>query len=44
MGSAGASDGGYPIFDAATYPVQRNVVVLLIDPVPDAACDYRPAP
>lgn len=41
VGTAGANDGGYPIFDAEDFPVQRNVVVLLIDPVPDAACRYE---
>ena len=41
VGTAGATDGGYPVFeDTGTFPVQRNVVVLLIDPVPDEGCAY----
>jgi len=41
LGSAGARDGSYSVLDGArTYAVQRNVVLLMIDPVPDAGCGY----
>lgn len=42
VGTAGASDGSYAVFDDTdTFPVQRNAVFLMIDPVPDAGCAYE---
>lgn len=42
VGTAGASDGSYSVFDdTATFPVQRNTVFLFIDPVPDEGCAYE---
>ena len=42
VGSAGANDGSYRVFDDAEgFPVQRNVVVLIIDPVPGDGCGYE---
>jgi len=41
LGTAGARDGSYSVLDGArSYPVQRNVVLLMIDPVAGAACGY----
>ncbi len=42
VGTAGSMDGGYAAFDdVETFPVQRNVVMLFIDPVPGDACGYE---
>lgn len=42
VGTAGATDGTYAAFEnVADFPVQRNVVLLMIDPVPEGACDYE---
>ena len=42
VGTAGANDGSYAAFaDPGSFPTQRNVVVLLIDPVPGDACGYE---
>ena len=42
VGSAGVNDGSYAAFeDVEGFPVQRNVVVLIVDPVAGGGCDYE---